>query len=145
MKNLCSNLGYKITQSILLKKNNTFTDQQILELQDIFLEPGIHYVQVDSFASGRLVIHHYLNALKCFDSPACFSLHTHEPNVTNIVEEVSPAQLLAYFELDFDADFLWVECDSGLLHYYPTVFLALEKYAAQQHIPIIIMLADGDE
>lgn len=145
MKNLCNNLGYKITQSILLQKNNTFTDQQILELQDIFLEPGIHYVQVDSFANGRILIHHYLQALKCYDQAACFSLYTHESEITNIVEEIAPAQLLSYFELEFDADFLWIECDQALFHYYPTLFLAIEKLVTQQHIPIIILLVARDE
>lgn len=145
MKNLCSNLGYKVTQSVLLKNNTTFTDQQILELQDLFLEPGIHYVQVDSFAGGRILINHYLQALNCFNEAACFSLYTHEQNITNIVEEVAPAHLLSYFELDFNADFVWVECDSALLQYYPTLFVALEKYVVQQHIPIIILLVDGDE
>lgn len=139
MKTICNNLACKIDQTVFFE-NTTHADEHILELQDIFLESGIHYLYVDSFSGGRELIHNYLDALRCFNAPACFSLQQGEFNVANLADEITAAHLSLFFELEFDADFLWVECDKTLLEYYPTLLINLERVAAQQHISIIILM-----
>ena len=139
MKTICNNLACKIDQTVFFE-NTTHSDQHILELQDIFLESGIHYLFASSFGDGRELIQNYLDALRCFNAPACFSLQQGEFAVTNLTQEVSAANLSSFFELEFDADFLWVECDKTLLEYYPTLLINLERVAAQQHISIIILM-----
>lgn len=139
MKTICNNLGCKINQTVFFE-NTTHSDQHILELQDIFLEPGIHYLYADTFARGRAIIQKYLTALRCFDAPACFSLQQAELHVPNLAEEVTASSLSSFFELEFDADFLWVECDKTLLNYYPTLLIVLERVANQQHISIVILM-----
>lgn len=138
MKTICNNLAIKINHAIFFDTSNS--DQQILELQDIFLEPGIHYLYVESFREGREVISSYLDALKCYREPACFSLQQDNTIVPNLAEEITAANLASYFTLEFDSDFLWVECDKSLLDYYPTLLIMLERVAAQQHISIIILM-----
>jgi hypothetical protein len=139
MKTICNNLACKIDQAVFFE-NSTHSDQHILELQDIFLESGVHYLFTASFADGRELIQNYLDALRCFNAPACFSLQPGEFTVTNLTQEISAANLSSFFELEFDADFLWVECDKTLLEYYPTLLISLERVAAQQHISIIILM-----
>lgn len=138
MKTFCNNLGCKSNQSFFLEK--TALDQQILELQDIFLEPGLHHIQVTSFNEGRSIINEYLSALRCYNAPACFSLQQEDFAVPNIVDQMSAATMTTFFDLEFDADFLWVECDPELLSFYPTLFITLERVALQQHISIILLI-----
>lgn len=139
MKTICNSLACKMNQTVFFE-NVIQSDQIILELQDIFLEPGIHYLYTSSFQEGRTLIHHYLDALRCFNAPACFSLQHGEFKVTNLAEEITAANLSSFFELEFDADFLWIECDKTLLEYYPTLLIALERVALTQHISIIILM-----
>lgn len=139
MKTICNNLASKVNQTVFFD-TAIQSDQLILELQDIFLESGIHYLYADSFVEGRCIIQNYLNALRCFNAPACFSLQQGDFNVTNVADEITAANLSSFFELEFDADFLWVECDKTLLEYYPTLLINLERVAQHQHISIIILM-----
>lgn len=138
MKTICNNLATKITQTVFF--DTSHSDQFILELQDIFLESGIHYLYSSSFSQGRTLIHNYLDALRCFDAPACFSLQQDQMSVPNLADEVTAANISSFFELEFDADFLWVECDKTLLDHYPTLLITLERIASHQHISIIILM-----
>lgn len=137
MKTFCNNLNCKSNQTFF---NHASSDQHILELQDIFLEPGIHYLSAPTFGEGRAVIRNYLEALRCFDEPVCFSLQQEDFEVTNVADQISAAQLAEFFELEFDADFLWVECDKTLVDHYPTLLTILERVTQQQHISIIILM-----
>ncbi|CAN5185714.1 hypothetical protein BH09DEP1_BH09DEP1_7950 [soil metagenome] len=139
MKTICNNLATKINQTVFFE-NTSNSDQHILELQDIFLEDGIHYLYAESFKEGRALIHSYLDALRCFEAPACFSLQVDAMDAPNLTEEITAANLASYFSLEFDADFLWVECDKTLLDYYPTLLIILERVACKQHISIIILM-----
>lgn len=139
MKTICNNLAIKINQAVFFE-NASYSDQHILELQDIFLESGIHYLYAESFNKGRDLIHNYLDALRCFNAPACFSLQQGEFKASNLAHEITAAQLSSFFELEFDADFLWIECDKNLFEYYPTLLISLERVAARQHISIIILM-----
>lgn len=137
MKTFCNNFGCKSNQIFF---EQAPSDQHILELQDIFLEPGIHYIVVPTFGAGRTVIRNYLKALRCFEAPACFSLQQEDFEVPNIADQISAASLATYFELEFDADFLWIECDQMLLTHYPTLLMMLDRVTQQQHISIIILM-----
>jgi hypothetical protein len=139
MKTICNNLATKINQTVFFE-NTSNSDEHILELQDIFLEQGIHYLYASSFDEGRTLIQSYLDALRCFNAPACFSLQQDDIAIPNIADEISAANLASFFSLDFDADFLWVECNKELLDHYPTLLITLERVAAQQHISIIILM-----
>lgn len=139
MKTICNNLATKINQTVFFE-NTSHSDEHILELQDIFLEQGIHYLYATSFDEGRTLIQNYLEALRCFNAPACFSLQQNNSAVPNIAEEITAANLASFFLLEFDADFLWVECNKELLDYYPTLLITLERVASQQHISIIILM-----
>ena len=65
---------------------------------------------------------------------------TEDFEVTNVADQISAAQLAEFFELEFDADFLWVECDKTLVDHYPTLLTILERVTQQQHISIIILM-----
>ncbi len=137
-----TNLGCKINQATFLSKKSNLvsSDQHILELQDIFLEPGLHYLHVSSFQEGRTIISDYLQALRCFNEPACISLSAGDLGIPNIADDITPGQIESFFTLDFDADFLWVEYDELMKNHYPELLPTLHRVCK---VPIIILTLDS--
>lgn len=144
MKNLCYNLDFKINQPFSLKLNNqlSISEQQILELQDLFLTNGVHHIGVPSIKEGRALIYKFLDALRCYQSIACFTIdgNTLKKQIFDLRQKIAQKDLDHFLIEEFTNDFLWLEQDMPM---YQDCIL-LEKKLCQlgfdQQIPIIILL-----
>jgi hypothetical protein len=144
MKNLCYNLDCKINQPFSLKLNNTFSisEQQILELQDLFLTNGIHHISVPNLKEGRALMYKFLDALRCYQSIACFTIDgiSLKKCILDLHSQLLQKDWDHFFIEEFTSDFLWIEHDS-IIHQNS---LLLEEKLCQlgfdQQLPIIILL-----
>lgn len=144
MKNLCYNLDFKINQPFSsLKLNNTFaiSEQQILELQDLFLTNGIHHISVPTLKEGRALIYKFLHALNCYQSIACFTIDgiSLKKSILDLHSQLLQKNWDHFFVEEFTNDFLWIEQDNII---YQNSLLLEEKLCQlgfDQYLPIIIL------
>jgi hypothetical protein len=144
MKNLCYNLDSKIHQSFSLKLNKklAISEEQILELQDLFLTNGVHHIGVPSVKEGRALIYKFLDALRCYEAVACFTIDglTLKKNILDLHKHLLQKNTDHFLNEEYDSDFIWIEQDDIL---YQQCILLEEKICElgiDQHMPIIILL-----
>jgi hypothetical protein len=151
MKNCFVNLDSKINRSFSLIQNykHTITEQQILELQDMFLSNGIHYMYVSSLQEGRNLIYRFLGALRCYNNAACATNSTDQLESTvcdlqkyldsfHYFENKNIDELMRFLHEEFDFDFVWIEQNST---YWQGTKLehALLNANLEQQLPIIVV------
>ena len=144
MKNLCYNLDSKINQPFSLKLNNTFaiSEQQILELQDILLTNGMHYLSVPTIQEGRALIYTFLDALRCYQSIACFTIQGNslKKSVRDLYTQLDQKNWDHFFVDEFNSDFLWIEQDASIHHSSMLLEEKLCQLGMDQQLPIIILI-----
>ncbi len=144
MKNLCYNLDCKINQSFSLKLNNTIgiSEQQILELQDLFLTNGVHHISVPSIKEGRALIYKFLDALRCYQSVACFTIEgcSLKKSIFDLNKNISQKDWDRFLIEEFTSDFLWIEQDSIMHQSCLQIEEKLCRLGFDTHMPIIILL-----
>lgn len=98
------------------------SEEQILQLQDLFLSAGSHTMHVADHAQGRVIINTFLRALRCYNSIGCFTQSnlTLEKEFFDIysylqgcgyLHETSSMNLDQFFLEEFEFDFIWIEAD----------------------------------
>lgn len=149
MKNLCYNLDSKINRPFSLKVNTklSISEQQILELQDLFLTNGIHHIGVPSFKEGRALMYTFLDALRCYQSVACFTIdgNTLKKPVLDLQKHLLQKDMEHFFVEEFVSDFLWIEQDKILYQQCLLLENKLSQLGFDQHMPIIILSLKGSD
>lgn len=151
MKNCIVNLDSKINHSfsLIYNKKQVITEQQILELQDLFLTNGIHYLYVSSFEEGRTLIYDFLNALRCHTHVACATNYGHTLPSTifdlqsyldsfDFFNNQNVHEFQNFLNEEFDFDFVWIEQNSSY-HNGRVLEQTLVTMALDQRLPIFII------
>ena len=151
MKYHLNNLDSKIDK--LFSSPNLFiSEQMIIELQDIFLTPGIHIIDVESLQEGRSLIQKFLNALRCYQTIGC--LTQHESSLPHTVFDIhnyllmygflegkNSNELEQFFTQDFNFDFIWIEKKAdGNTEWADYFEQRIVRYEIDQSIPVILIL-----
>lgn len=147
MKYNSYNLDFKINSSF-----SSISELQILELQEVFLTKGFHYIAVPTIQEGRTLIYTFLNALRCFQSVGCITKDKMplEKGIFDIVSYLdfcgfndvkNIAERELYFIEDFAFDFLWIESNKND-QWHHGFEQKLQELSIDQHIPIIILRMD---
>lgn len=133
-----------------------FSDGDILELQDLFLRNGVHYIKVDDVRAGRSFIKLFLQSMNYYNNVACLSTST-EPIDSAVVDlyaellvggcfDKGATQHLEEFFLEhFDFDFLWLEVSDGALtsEWLSEVLRQMKNFKLEQLLPILIVSYDA--
>lgn len=133
----------------LIKK--PFSESDVLYLQDLFLTPGVHQINVDSVAKGRAIISDVLDSLHYHQKAGCLSLNDTalEDGVCDIVKTlikddylVNSDNLTLFFLDRFYFDFLWIEESTNLVDsiWYEQFKQHLVDFNFNKSIPIIKVL-----
>ena len=129
-----------------------FSEYEILDLQDKFLNNGLHYITVCNLDFGRSLINRFLRSLNCYHNNAILT-------ISNPVGDGSTTDL--YYELlqggyinsstnkDFDEffidqfyyDFMWIEACHELVDqsWFSDFFSKMASYKIDQHIPVLVI------
>lgn len=124
----------------------------IIELQDIFLTPGIHVIDVEFLQEGRDIIQKFLSALRCYQAVGCLTQHGQELTrdifdihhyllMYGFLEGKNGNDLEQFFTQDFNFDFIWIEKKnnetSDWCHYFEQ---RIARYDIRSRVPIILLL-----
>lgn len=103
-----------------------FSEQEILDLQDIFLTHGHHYLTVSNVGQGRSIISLFLDSLQSsyFSRVACLTTSAVPlpSSVISLRDELALSGALAFDHIKLDEfllngfyyDFVWIECNKEL-------------------------------
>lgn len=143
MKNICYNLDSKINQTFTLRLNKklVISEQQILELQDLLLTNGVHHIGVPSIKEGRALIYKFLDALRCYQSVACYTADGKalKKSILDLYKELAEKNWDYFFIEEFNSDFLWLEQESNHYQNCRALEQKICELGIDQHIPIIIL------
>ncbi len=124
------------------------TEHEILYLENICMQPGIHHITVSSLASGRQMVAQILQALGWHQDIGYLGLNDdldkkiHLTHIAKILEwPLDQEQLEHFFIHSFYYDFLWIEGSKELysmpwVHAFEQQLLA---YKIDTIIPILIL------
>jgi len=126
----------------------SFSENDVLYLQDLFLTPGVHQIGVDNIIHIRKIIYNMLSALQYHQKAACLTLNNLalQPNITDIVKTlimddhlVNSDSLTLFFLDHFYFDFLWIEESQALLDsmWYEQFKQHLVDFNFNKSIPIV--------
>lgn len=151
MKYVSYNLDSKINSSLFsISKNKTINEEQILALQDLFLESGFHEITVSTLQQGRELIYTLLNALRCYSSIGCITQQKLplKNNVFDIFEYLEfygfcsdSHQLDLFFTQECEFDFIWIEY-TKTQPWNIDFENALRNAKIDHNIPIICLISD---
>src|ERR1700733_2712100 len=131
---------------------NKFAEEDILDLQDIFLSIGIHTIEVANLYEGRLLLYIFLNALRCYSSIGCLNT-ANIPLEKGVVDMYKELQARGYLDqktcLDFEHfltyfqefEFIWIELQrKSALKWYPYFYQQLITLNFDKRIPIVVVI-----
>jgi len=129
-----------------------FSDSDILNLQDAFLNNGLHYIQVDDVQTGRGLINLFLSSLNFYHNIAALTVSTDSlANGTadlyaqlilgNHLNQNLPHELEDFFLEKFYHDFLWIEATKKLVDSFwaEELFKKITEFKLDQLIPILVV------
>lgn len=130
--------------------HTSFTEEDILALQDEFLTNGFHYFKVNDIQMGRRVLNTFLHSLRTYyQDVGCLTLSEVPLSdaVTNIYEILEwygylrKPYLESFFLDQWYFDFLWIEATEELLvsSWFCSFSQLLEDFTVNQEIPIFIL------
>lgn len=123
----------------------TLTEQQIINLQDLFITPGIHTIYVDNMKTGREIMYNMLSSFKHYSAISCITQESLalKPQITDILLELFQLPALATIEdyvlYDFEPDFIWIETTASLTNQslYQEFMNTIIDYGIPEKIAII--------
>ena len=129
-----------------------FSDSDILDLQDAFLNNGLHYIKVDDLKSGRSLIRLFLGSLNVYHNTASLTILPEplDPAVTDLYVELlmggtldarASHKLEEFFLERFYHDFLWIEITDALIKnsWVTEFFKRITDFRLDQLIPILVV------
>lgn len=118
---------YAVSSRMAITQAQTlFTESEIIKLQNIFLTPGFHTLQVRNAYESRQTIETFLSSLNCYANIACLSMADapipskyfdifYALTFGGYINSTCQTSLEHFFLEHFDADFLWIEATPMLL------------------------------
>jgi len=137
-----------VGSDILRTIKEPFSENDVLYLQDLFLTPGVHHIEVDNIIKTRTMIDKVLYSLQYHQKAACLSL-SDLPLATGVSDVlktliaddylVSKNNLVLFFLEHFYFDFLWIEETPNLLDsmWYEQFKQHLTDFNFNRSIPIV--------
>ena len=129
-----------------------FSDSDILDLQDAFLNNGIHYIQVDDIQSGRSLIHLFLKSLNHYHNITSLTLSSSQLATDTAdlygelilggqLEKTASCELEEFFLDQFYYDFMWIEASDELIvcSWFVSFFKQMTQFKLDQLIPILVL------
>ena len=131
--------------------NFQLSEQDVLELQEIFLTFGMHYIKTQNIESGRNIINTILGSLKYYQSIGAITDQAglQEPVCDILVDmkmqgyylDTILVNLENYFTVHAGFDFIWVELSASLLDQdIMNIKNIFDMYHVQESMPVIFVM-----
>ena len=158
-----------LTSSIFHKHDNDFKDitheklfslpfseEDVLELQEIFVTLGVHIIKVKNVIEGRQILKIILNSLNYYNNIGCITQEKDIPvsvcDILNhiVLEKIEKGDLLTNLE-DFLAvhpcfDFIWIELTKNIKKElsYKAIKNIFDMYHVEERMPVLILTYDEE-
>ena len=129
-----------------------FSEHDILDLQDKFLNNGFHYVNVSDVQFGRSLVSQFLKSLNYYHENAVLSISMplvdssivdlyYELVQYGYLDSLQNRDLDEFFIDQFYYDFLWIEACHELVdsRWFSEFFTRLVRFKIDRHIPVLVM------
>ena len=133
-----------------------FSEQDVLELQEIFVTLGVHTIKTKNIAQGRKIIKIILDSLNYYHNIGCVTQEKDTPITTCdilkhiVLEKIEKGDLLTNLE-DFLAvhpcfDFIWIEFTENLKKEfsYKAVKNIFDMYHVEERMSVLIVTYDEE-
>lgn len=124
-----------------------FSEEEILQLQDFFLDKKINYIKVKDLEFGRKFIYKFLNSMKMIKSSGYFSLCRKRilENVLDIYSLINNKKVDN--NIFFNLDFIWLEIffkikNQDYLNFVDKIF---EKIEIKNTSTLIMLIEENAE
>ena len=124
----------------------SFSEHEIIRLQDVFLTPGFHAIKTNNRASGQLFIKKFLKSLNYYHSLACLSsAYAGADRVLNVYAHLNKpdydyaGSIQDFILEELYCDFMWIEETPEVIRkpWYPDFKQSLVDFNFDKTIPII--------
>lgn len=125
-----------LTKKMVLREMHMFSDQEIMQLQDMLLTPGNHHLTAASVRDGRAVLLAFLESLNCYKNLSCITLSDKPYD-----ESIQIISTWSKQDEIVETDFLWIEM-TPLLCAQPWLYHLqedLRTWHVDTYLPIIWM------
>lgn len=134
------------------------SEYDILELQEKFLNNGIHHITVNDIGFGRGLVSRFLNSMRCYHDNAILSMR---PDAANSVFSKDTAFADIYYDLmqggyidesrnlgfndffveNFYYDFMLIEACQELVdsNWFLKFFGSMKNNEVDRHIPVLVI------
>jgi hypothetical protein len=146
MKYHLPNLDSKINK-LFYCNNRLISEQQIIELQELFLTPGFHQYPITTVKDARALMYTFLDALRCYQIVGCMTANTDLPLRKSIFDindylwqygYLGSSNYDKFFIEEFDIDFLWIEPTQH--NEFDQFKEKLAEFNIDKQIPIIVFV-----
>lgn len=143
---MCVSRSKKIIQPL--------THNDILDLQEIFLTPGVHELHINSVEEGRFIIDKFLGSLNCYHKKACFTLSelALDCQTTDLYLELLlmsrvdgvTGSLEGFLYDHGDHDFIWIEATKKVLanSVFHEFVQHLKLFDGKMQFPVVLLSCD---
>ncbi len=135
-----------------------FSEQDLLELQEIFVTLGMHIIKVKDMIEGRQIVKIILNSLKYYHNIGCITDVTDLPvNVCNITSHIalqclqnkqgnSLLNLETFLNTHPCFDFIWIELTKNIKkeYSYKTMKNIFDMYHIEERMPVLIVTYENE-
>ena len=119
-----------------------YSESDILELQNIFLNKGFHEIQVFNLDQGRKLINVFLQSLYYYHAPGCFTKQNLIPHkAIDIYEELQSKDAEIFFHERPLIDFLWIEMPkkNNEMPAFTKFIQTCEKLQLEKQMPVLAL------
>ena len=125
------------------------SEHEILDLQDTFLNNGLHYITVSDVNFGRILVNRFLYSLNCYHNNAILTIASPvtDNSITDLYYELLQGgytehnSMTEFFIDQFYYDFIWIETCHELLDtsWFAEFYATLKHFKIDQHIPVLVI------
>lgn len=129
-----------------------FSEHDVLQLQEMFVKPGLHLIKVKDVTDGRKIIQTILSSLNYYHNIGCITnvaelsptvcniinhIKLHKPNSDNLLLELED-----FFTVHACFDFIWIELTQGMKKQYSLkdIQKVFNMYHVDERMPVLIMM-----
>jgi hypothetical protein len=138
-------------EKLIKSFNPPFCDFQIIELQNIFMSPGIHKITVKNITSGRSLMDTFLKSLNYYHHVGCLTtipVHLDDQTIDmyKLIQKYTQSfeidrAIEDFFVEHSSFDFVWIEMTKDLLDQFSLqdIKRMCEILTVNESIPVIMI------
>lgn len=133
--------------------SNVLSQEQLLDLQDNFINCGLHYIKINNYSMYGIILNDFFKSIKCYDRIACLSTRTlnltfsyenlyQELLSAGLTNKVDNGEIEDFLLTNFYYDFLAIDASYELIQssWYCNFEKLLLDYKLIDTLPVVMFI-----